>query len=192
MDTIIFSIDGINKKTYESIRVGVDFDQVISNVKNFIKIRNTSGKTRVVMRFIRQESNKDEWPQFNEYWSSLLNEDFGDEILYFDIHNWGGTIKEEDKTETDTDDENIILCSDLFERFYIYSDGKIGFCCADDNGFFEMENIVTSDPIDIFNNEIFTYYRMKMKEGKIQELEVCKSCSIPFSRSKKMKSKMDK
>ena len=183
LDTIILNIDGVSKKTHEALRVGTDFEQVLSNAKNFIKLRNQSGKTKIITKFTSYEDNRDEWPQFNEYWSNLLNEDFGDEIDYLEISDWEKRANEDDKSvdEGNTDDNEVKICSDPFERLYIYSDGKIGFCCSDDNGFFEMENIVTSDPIDIFNNEIFTYYRMMMSDGKINELEVCKSCSNPFS-----------
>ena len=36
LDRINFDIDGITKKTYESIRVGLDFDVVMKNVCYFI------------------------------------------------------------------------------------------------------------------------------------------------------------
>lgn len=64
LDTIICSIDGINKHTHESIRIGTNFEEIVSNVKKFIKIRNKSGKTRIMVRFIRQEINKEEWLLF--------------------------------------------------------------------------------------------------------------------------------
>jgi MoaA/NifB/PqqE/SkfB family radical SAM enzyme len=92
LDTIICSIDGINKHTREALRVGTDFEKIVSNVKNFIKIRNEPGETRVMARFIRQESNKQEWPLFFDYWSKQLNKDCGDEVVKFDVHKWGGKV----------------------------------------------------------------------------------------------------
>src|SRR5690606_1013499 len=35
--SFIFSIDGITKSTYESIRVGADFDRVMANVERFCR-----------------------------------------------------------------------------------------------------------------------------------------------------------
>ena len=56
LGTIICSIDGINKITHESIRVGTNFEEVVANVKNFIKVRNEFGKTKILIRFIRQQA----------------------------------------------------------------------------------------------------------------------------------------
>lgn len=64
LDTIICGIDGINKHTHEAIRVGANFGKIVSNVKNFIKIQDKCGKTKVMIRFIRQEINEGEWPDF--------------------------------------------------------------------------------------------------------------------------------
>lgn len=58
LDTIICSIDDVNRDTYESIRIGTNFDKIVSNVKNFIKIRNLCGKTSIIPRS-RILKNKD-------------------------------------------------------------------------------------------------------------------------------------
>jgi hypothetical protein len=55
------------------------------------------------------------------------------------------------------------ICQDVFERMIIYSNGNVALCCADDNGFFKLGNVIDSDPIRIYNNEIFTNYREKMQ-----------------------------
>ena len=188
LDTIILSIDGIKKHTHEAIRVGTNFEKIVSNVKNFIKIRNESGKTRVMIRFIRQEINKQEWPLFFDYWSKELNKDFGDEVVKFDVHNWGDKLDDyqsEDLNRSLGARIDNYICQDVFERMIIYSNGDVALCCADDNGFFKLGNVIDSDPIRIYNNEIFTHYREKMRGGGILELEHCKTCTIPRSRALK-------
>ena len=187
LDTIICSIDGINKATHESIRIGTNFEEVVSNVQNFIRIRNESGSTRIMVRFIRQETNKKEWPLFFHYWKSQLNEQFGDEVVKFDVHNWGGTLDDYQSLDTNKSlGMDNYICQDVFERMLIYSNGEVALCCAYDNGFFKMGNVVDSEPIEIFNNEIFTHYRKMMLKGKILELKHCETCSIPRSRALKI------
>ena len=44
----IFSIDGITKPTYESIRVGADFDEVMANVDRFLRYVDEMGTTASV------------------------------------------------------------------------------------------------------------------------------------------------
>lgn len=177
LDTIMCSIDGVKKETHEAIRIGTNFEQVVENVKDFISLRDQiSGYTRVLIRFIRQDLNYDEWPLFYEYWNKYISKEKGDGVIRFDVHNWG-------KEEIELNRKDI--CSDIFERFYVYSNGQVGFCCADDNGFFELGNVLDNDPIEIYNNEHFLKYRKYMQEGRINELEHCKGCTIPQSRENK-------
>ena len=90
LDTIICSIDGIKKETHEAIRVRTHFEEVVENVKAFIGLRDKmSGKTRVLVRFIRQKLNHKEWPAFNDKWSKCLSNEKGDGVIVFDEHNWG-------------------------------------------------------------------------------------------------------
>lgn len=186
LDTIICSIDGVKKDTHEAIRRGTDFEKVVSNVKRFVQIRNNEGKTRVLVRFISQKINKDEEAQFFDYWGGQLNGGFGDKVIKFDLHNWGDQLKDYDFKDPNVD---VVLekcvCQDIFERILIYSNCDIGFCCADDNGFFKLGNALESDPIELFNGEKFRYYRQMMIDGKIKELEHCKTCSMPRSRALK-------
>ena len=183
LDTIICSIDGINKNTHEAIRVGTNFEQVVANVQNFIKIRDQIGKTRVMVRFILQEINKKEWPSFFDYWSKKLNKTYGDEVVKFEIHNNAAKVEDYDAMDPNKDIHmRNYICESLFERLIIFSNGDLAFCDADDNGFFDLGNAIKEDPIQIYNNEIFNHYRKMMQEGRVCELEHCKNCTIPRSR----------
>lgn len=177
LDTIICSIDGINKKTHESIRLGTNFDEIVENIENFIKIRNyLSTDTKIIIRFIKQESNKNEWDKFYYHWKDKLNEK--DDVIKFDVHNWADNIDyDENYTEND-------ICDDLYKRILIYSNGKVGFCCADYNGYFDLGSAIDKDPIEIYNNDTYNHYRKMMNKGKIMELEHCKKCTILRSRLK--------
>jgi hypothetical protein len=186
LDTIICSIDGINKDTHEAIRVGTNFDQIVSNVKNFIRIRNRSGSTRVMVRLVRQELNREEWPAYFDYWSEQLDASFGDKVVKFDVHNWGGDLEEYESMDINADLEmGDGICEEVYERLVIYSNGNLALCCLDDNGFFDLGNAIDSDPIDLYNGEIFGYYRREMEAGRIRELEHCKTCNIMRSRALK-------
>lgn len=186
LDTIICSIDGIKKETHEAIRRRTVFQDVVDNVRAFIQLRNDlSGHTRILVRFIRQELNYDEWPAFHNEWSKYISHEKGDDVIRFDVHNWGKQAEQLEK-EQPAELSDPLICSDIFERFIVYSNGEVGFCCADDNGFFKLGNIIKSDPVEVYNSGPFLKYRKYMQEGKINELEHCKHCTIPQSRLKKI------
>ena len=185
LDSIICGIDGAKKETHEAIRLGTDFDGIVSNVKRFVGIRNGIGTTRVVVRFIRQQQNLSEWPAFKEFWLRELDKSYGDDILLFDIHNAAGTVEHYEEYDPNRDVDLGAPCEELFVRIVILSDGDVAFCNADINGFYGLGNAVETDPIEIFNNETFTRIRQMMNEGKIMELEHCRVCTIPRSRALK-------
>ncbi len=92
LDIIIMSMDSLNKDVYESIRVGLNFEQVLENVLRFIKLRDTiRPETKIWVRMIRQKSNEHEWPGYYDFWSRRLNEH--DRVYYHNIFNWGGQLE---------------------------------------------------------------------------------------------------
>ncbi len=183
LDTIICSIDGFKKETHEAIRVGTNFEEVKSNVENFIRLRDEYGyNTRVLLRIILQESNKMEYPAYENYWSEKINPTLGDGILKFHVHNCGDRIDNFDSIDINKDSQIIAsFCKEVFERMFIYSNGEVPLCCSDDNGDFKQGNILDEDPLKIFNNENFNHYRTMMLEGRIKELKYCANCSIARS-----------
>ncbi len=117
-----------------------------------------------------------------------MNKDFGDEVVKFDVHNWGEKLDDYQSMDLNKSLrlDNYIR-QDVFERMIIYSNGEVALCCADDNGFYKMGNVIETNPIEIYNNKIFKKYRKMMIEGRILELEHCKICTIPRSRTLKGK-----
>lgn len=194
LDTMICSIDGVRADTHESIRKGTDFEQIVANVNAFIELRNKIGtKPRVIIRFVRQESNKNEWPEFFEYWSQRIKPILGDEVAGFDVVNWGQKV--DDYADMDVNPDVVsdnCVCEEVFKRMLIYSDGRVALCCGDDDGFFEMGNVLETDPVEIYNNEIFLRYRTMMQDGRLLELDHCKDCTIPRSRSLREKDRDSK
>jgi MoaA/NifB/PqqE/SkfB family radical SAM enzyme len=183
LDTLIASIDGVTKQTQEKIRKGTNFETIVENVKNYIELRNSKGnKGRILIRLIRQQENFDEWPEFKKFWETYIDKSKGDDVIRFDIHNCNARIAGFQQKDVIHDKSRIEPCCDLFERLIIFCSGEIAFCSADQSGYFQLENVFEKDPIEVFNNQIFSYHRTKMLEKDLASLELCKNCSIPISR----------
>jgi MoaA/NifB/PqqE/SkfB family radical SAM enzyme len=62
IDCISFSIDGANKATYEKIRVGSDFEKVISNIKYLTKIKKKKKRIKpfINLQMTLSQENKKE------------------------------------------------------------------------------------------------------------------------------------
>lgn len=173
IDVFIFSIDGFTNETQESIRTGSSLDKIIKNIDNLIEQRSTSN-AKIMIRFTSQEKNIEEWNDFKNFWSSKLRK--GDIITKYNIHNVGHIVENEvDKTIKN------LKCREVYNRMIVFSDGKIGLCCADQFGHYNIGNILETDPIELYNHELFKHYRKEMDNGNIANLELCKDCTVAYS-----------
>jgi len=183
VNTIICSVDSLHKEIHEKIRTSTNFDIVVRNIKNFIKLRNEmKSKTKVMIRFICQKQNHSEWVSYKKYWDEYLNYSLGDQVLKLDVHNWGDKLNNYEDMRLKLSTSEIITCEDLVNRLFIYSSGDVALCCADDNGHFNLGNVFTDDPIAIYNNKIFTKMRNNMYAGKLFDDPTCKNCTLPLVR----------
>jgi MoaA/NifB/PqqE/SkfB family radical SAM enzyme len=190
LDTIICSIDGIKAETHETIRKRTNFNKIVGNVEKFLELRNAmsvQGKetTRVIVRFIMQDLNKDEYPAYKEYWSARIDPSLGDQVVYFPIHNWGGQTENWKKNLERYGGGEVFQCEDMYERFIVFSDGDVSHCDADYNGFYDHGNVFKEHFLKIYNGEIFNQYRTKMEQGRLCDLKHCVSCSIPLAREER-------
>ncbi len=72
IDIVSNSIDGMDKKTYEKIRRGADFDKVIGNLKKFVRARDFGGfKTEIHLFLVLQKDNFRQFPDFIRFGDSL-------------------------------------------------------------------------------------------------------------------------
>jgi MoaA/NifB/PqqE/SkfB family radical SAM enzyme len=190
LDTIICSIDGATKAVHEAIRTRTDFDEVVANVERFLALRDAraaAGRkaTRVIVRFILQDRNRDEYPAYKEYWNRRIDPSLGDQVVHFPIHNWGGQTENWQQNLARYGSGEVFQCEDLYERLIVFSDGEVAHCDADYNGFFPHGNVFKEHFLDVYNGPMFARYREAMESGRLCELDHCKSCSIPLARAKK-------
>ncbi len=183
LEALICSIDGIEAATHEKIRPGAKFNEIVDNILNFIELRKQhQARTRLIVRFTAQQLNIDEWPAFKDFWLSKLDSSYNDIVFFMRVHSWG-TANDDFKSQDTFGDGGAYICPDFLTKQYIFADGSAAFCCADCNGTFkDLGNAAFNDPIEIYNKAVFKKYRQYMQKGRINELDLCRECSIPMSR----------
>jgi len=134
---------------------------------------------------IRQELNYKQWPKYVKYWEKYIDRKKRDDIIAFDVHTWGGTrIKEKKGINYN------IPCWCINEKILIDFDGEVLRCDGDfsSKDREKIGNVFIEDPIKIFNNAYFNFYREAHKKKFRGHLYYCKNCDIPDQRKKKVKS----
>ena len=156
IDTIIMSIDSLDKEVYESIRVRLVFEKVMENARRFIELRDKiRPETKIWMRMIRQESNRDEWPSYKDYWSQFLSEN--DRIYYHNVFNWGGQL--EGYKPISLSFEPDLPCVALWSLLVIFANGDVPLCNVDYNNKYPTGSVATHSIKELWESKIMTERR---------------------------------
>lgn len=120
---LIVSIDGSAKGSFEKIRIGANFDQVIENIEYLAELRKKTGKPRIIVHFTASNNNINELPEIVK-----LSKKIGAEFLEIqDMHYWGKTEnKPEVKSKTLYSDKEQFELSKKYINESMLEAKKIG------------------------------------------------------------------
>jgi hypothetical protein len=165
LDAINISVDASGKETFESTRVGLNYDKVIANIERLVRLRKEAGKRRpkLILSFVRQNNDADE-QAFIEHWKQIA-----DKIHVTDLHNWAGTLHKES-------DVNY-PCYRPWLTFTVLWDGRVSLCCADFDGRVTLGDLNTSTIQDIWNADPYRNVRREHLESGGPD--ICRSCDLP-------------
>ena len=201
LDVINFDIDGLNKNTFEGIRINLNFDTVTSNVKYFLNYKKSTRKkipqTRVTI--IDMKPTKDEILGFVKYWSNLA-----DKVDVNHYNTWGGT---QDELNYDDDHQNDkhrgklsestktsfdFACTHPWEEMVIGADGRVGLCCLDHELNEQVGDVKENTIQEIWQGEIINEYRHKQLNLDYKSIASCKDCNAHTYQSNKLWAKLQR
>lgn len=172
LDFITFSFDGPDKETYESIRIGANYESTLENILRFLRIKNgQNANIHTVIEIIEMQTTKDKIPAFTKKFDGLPV----DEIRIKPFLSWAGTI-EYSKMATKAHSEPNYPCNRPWRMLAITWDGLFLPCCVDAERKYVMGDAHSDSVEDIWNGEKIQYIREKLKNGKYDEVELCKNC----------------
>lgn len=172
-----FDIDGITKETYESIRVGVDFDKVMKNVHYFIRKKKELGDRRPEVRvtIIKMDKTENEVDDFKKYWKK-----YADKVGINDYNTWLG--EKEDRnvgTVLDKSQQGYFRypCIHPWSEMVIAANGMAGLCCLDYDLTAELGDVMEESINEIWHGKKINSYREKMINLKYEDIDCCKKCN---------------
>jgi len=190
IETVIFSLDGIKKETHEGIRRNLNYDTVIENCLNMIKMRTEGNyKTRFVVRFIRQAANWNEWDDYKTFWQQHIDPEQHDLLIRYDAHTWGGQLMTKDVRFSEQENERspeveAMACYQIFDILYILADGSVPMCSEDWlHPIHNYGNANDQHPLDIYNSKKFNNTRNVHLKGTKNCIQHCSECTMLYSRT---------
>lgn len=163
LDSIKFSVNGGDEKTYEKVHGKNDFKKVVNNIK--------------LLNFFRKENNLKLWlgvsfvavPETEKSFLNLKDilGNYVDEIIMYNANNQSG--------QKDLPMPNFKNCSLPFNKAHFTVEGYMRACCNDYENNLAIESIKEKKIIDVWNSVIFKDLRKKHLEDKMDGT-LCGKC----------------
>ena len=180
------SIDAFTKTTFDKIRQGGNFSEVITNTINFLKIRKEMNMELPTLRvnFVRTNLNKHEYDDFINFWSEKA-----DCIGIQDLVDIMRPIKTKDKIKK-------FNCAQPYYHLTVRYDGTILPCCTFFAAKLPMSRLKTNKKIsqegnlhnidynklplrsitDTWKSEELIKLRKLHKDGNYHLNDICREC----------------
>jgi radical SAM protein with 4Fe4S-binding SPASM domain len=172
IDFIVLSLDGSTKETYESIRVGGDFEKSLKHAKHLLKLKiKYNSKFLVDVQFIQMKKNQNEAGQLK----ALFSEDELEVIDRFRVKPAFETTNNILKHPM----HHSVPCYYLWSTMTILQDGKVSMCCMDFDGKVIVGDLTKERVYDIWNNSAMVKLRDKHKKLDYDSSPICEKCSVP-------------
>lgn len=168
------SMEAATEETYNKIRKGSNFKKVLSNIHNFLKLRDKLGSRLPLLRvsFLRTNINDHELDAFLDYW-----EDYAD---YFSIQHPIDYELEIEDSLLDfgvPKDRKGFRCEKTFQRVFMRHDGSI-MACGHIHGYkpFRLGNVNEQTIKSMWDSELMEELRGLHRNGEYYKNKICYNC----------------
>lgn len=172
IDTIVISADHYEKKTYEKLRKGANFEKILINVEQLHKIREKhypKSKTKIRISGIDYYKNLDK-KKFYTFWKK-----------YSDDVSVAPAIERWDTYKNDPKNDNITTpCSYIWDRMYIWWDGICNPCDSDYKSYLQFGDAKKNTIKEIWNSNRHKELIKIHTDGNRKKKTPCDRCGIKF------------
>ncbi len=185
---INFSIDANSKEVYDKIRVGGDFNKVLSNIDHFLmlKEKKKAHHLRTRVSFVVQDANVHERQAFFEYWrgkkgiNMVTFQERVDFSLFFRNSDPDDGLSQ-DELDAKYKDVEPFHCSLPFEQPVIDVEGNVvpcGMPISEQNRDFILGNLMEGETIkSCWNSDKMRELKKRLLDGRWYRTRMCRICS---------------
>ena len=168
LSEIRFSVDNYTKKGYESLRPGLKWEDVLTNIVRFEHLKRRGGyKTATLLRMTRTKENHNHIPKIVEFWERIVPRTAITSEVYIPPPNM--------LREKPFSSEKPINCMRVKQHLSVKSDGTLILCCRDWFKVYPMGNLVEEHALHAFNGQKFNEVREALVKGRNYP-SLCKYC----------------
>ncbi|MDP2939650.1 MAG: radical SAM protein [Candidatus Omnitrophota bacterium] len=170
LDYLMFGFDGASKQTYERVRLGACYEEVVNNIKKFIKTKLSKDlKTFLVIQCIYMQETEREIESFRNLWN----------IKGVDALRIRQITYSADKAAARfINRKRCWPCFWPWSNPHIKWDGVVVPCCQDINADYALGNLNQFSLKELWNNEKMQELRKLLIFGKYEHSLICKKCNM--------------
>lgn len=167
LDSVIVSIDGGDRETFESIRLGLSYPEVRRNVLHFIRQRNRMGKTSpsVSISMVTVQENRDTRESLRREWAEA------DEVRFAVYFNWAGKLSNGARSS-----HKVNFCERLYHYITILADGRVAMCCFDSEAEYTVGDLKDQTVYQVWHSDSFKEKRRWLYERDFDNIKLCEGC----------------
>lgn len=167
-NVIRISMYGVTKDTFETIHMGLKFEQTRDNVERLISLRKQikDSKTKIEIYFLLMDENKHEMQEFLNRYEKRV-----DAVAVWKPHNWGdGRIYRKPLGKK-------ITCSRPFTGpLQVQWDGLVVPCCFDYDSRMILGDLNKQTIHEVFSGERYKEIRNAHQQGDFSKFPFCNVC----------------
>lgn len=173
LDELDISFDGFTKETYENIRLGLSFEKVLTNINEFLRLREMKYKNRprIMLRFIKVRKNYKEAELFLHYWKGRA-----DDAIVSQAHDWSGGIAKDFRSRLHSATLRSVPCKSLWNEIMVHHDGNVVACCHDYEGTLVLGNIQHQSIAEIWHGKRMSTLRQAHLNRNLSSFPTCLKC----------------
>ena len=168
---LIISADHYIKKDYERLRLNSNFENVVKNVDLLFNIRKkyyTDSYTEIRISGFDNEKNLDR-NKFKEFWIQRSDH----VTASYPMERWNTYKNEIHPSIKDP-------CENLWDRMYIWFDGKVNPCDADYKSYLSYGDFNNKSSTEIWNDKIIKKLRYDHLRESRNNITPCDRCGVTF------------
>ncbi len=168
---IVISADHYQKDEYERLRKNSNFEKILKNVDNLFEIRKIyypDSITEIRVSGIDSDKNLNR-EKFKNFWIKRSDH----VTASFPLERWNTYKNEIHENITDP-------CENLWDRMYVWFDGKVNPCDADYKSFLSFGNLNEGTIKEIWNNQKIKNLREEHLSNERLKTSPCNKCGATF------------
>lgn len=180
LDELMMSIDSVERESYEKLRVGLDYDTVLANIRRFFSLRDELRPNLIIrVRAVSLGDIKDAETQarlqaWEEFWQPLRKPH--DRIYMKRAHTWGNQVEWGDAIRNYSDVYHPCILP--FSTMQICSSGKVALCPQDFDAVHDLGNIKDHSIEEIWRGEAMQNIRRLHLSGERNAIAMCRGCTL--------------